>query len=137
MATDCVFCRIMTGAEPEPRDFRALGGVTEVVAFTPLNPFVSGHTLVVPMDHVADVTQADGQTVTDVMEATEVGDAMVAETDAEGFNVITSAGAAATQTVMHWHVHVIPRRPDDELGPWPWGPPRYAAGLDHRTGPGV
>jgi diadenosine tetraphosphate (Ap4A) HIT family hydrolase len=125
MADDgCPFCDIAAGVASEPGDFRALGGVTDVFAFTPLNPFVPGHTLVVPMDHVIDITDADVQVVTDVMEATiEVGQAMVAETDAGGFNVITSAGAAATQTVMHWHVHVIPRQDGDELGGWPWEPP--------------
>lgn len=35
------------------------------------------------------------------------------------FNLITSAGAAATQTVAHLHVHYVPRRTGDGLGlPW-------------------
>jgi histidine triad (HIT) family protein len=35
-------------------------------------------------------------------------------------NVINSAGGSATQTVMHTHVHLVPRRPGDAMGPiWP------------------
>ena len=38
----------------------------------------------------------------------------------DGLNVIQSNGAAATQTVMHLHIHVVPRWEDDEVGRiWP------------------
>jgi histidine triad (HIT) family protein len=38
-------------------------------------------------------------------------------------NLITSKGSAATQTVFHLHVHLVPRQVDDGL-PLPWTPPR-------------
>src|SRR5690606_22839209 len=38
----------------------------------------------------------------------------------EGLNVIQSNGAAATQTVRHVHIHLVPRRTGDAMGPiWP------------------
>ena len=38
----------------------------------------------------------------------------------EGLNVIQSNGAVATQTVMHLHIHLVPRWSSDELGRiWP------------------
>ncbi|MGV7921493.1 HIT domain-containing protein, partial [Mycobacterium kansasii] len=38
----------------------------------------------------------------------------------EGLNVIQSNGEAATQTVPHLHVHLVPRRSGDAMGPiWP------------------
>ena len=117
---DCPFCAIVTGHAPEPKDLRWFEDV-ETIAFTPLRPFVPGHTLVVPVEHVAHIGAASPEVTGQVMTvAAEVGVGLVSETEAEAFNVITSAGAAATQTVMHWHVHVIPRRPGDPLGPWPW-----------------
>ncbi len=37
-----------------------------------------------------------------------------------GINIIQSNGAAATQSVMHLHVHVVPRWHNDQLGRiWP------------------
>lgn len=45
------------------------------------------------------------------------------------FNIITSAGAAATQSVWHLHLHVVPRSTDDGLMV-PWG--RSTANA-HRT----
>ena len=42
---------------------------------------------------------------------------------AEGVNLINSCGAAAWQTVFHFHIHVIPRYADDPLRlPWTPGP---------------
>ena len=44
---------------------------------------------------------------------------LAAEMGLESCNFITSAGLAATQTVMHLHVHVVPRRDGDGLAlPW-------------------
>lgn len=40
-------------------------------------------------------------------------------------NLITSKGDAATQSVLHLHVHVVPRQADDDL-PLPWTPQHAA-----------
>ena len=38
---------------------------------------------------------------------------------ADGVNLLNASGAAAWQTVFHFHVHVIPRYEDDPLRlPW-------------------
>jgi len=43
--------------------------------------------------------------------------------DPDGLNVINSCGAAAWQTIFHFHLHVIPRYEDDPLKlPWVPGP---------------
>jgi histidine triad (HIT) family protein len=42
--------------------------------------------------------------------------------DADGLNLVVNSGAAAGQDVFHYHVHVIPRRPDDGFDiPLPFG----------------
>ena len=38
---------------------------------------------------------------------------------ADGFNVVQNNGPAAGQTVLHFHIHVIPRRPGDGVNGWP------------------
>lgn len=74
-----------------------------------------GHVLVIPYQHVPDVG-ADAAVSALTM-------ACAAELAAElsDCNVITSRGPAATQTVFHLHLHVVPRSAGDNLA-LPWTP---------------
>jgi histidine triad (HIT) family protein len=100
----------------------------DVVAFTPLNPVTPGHLLVVPDQHVEDA-RTDPLITAEVMRrAAEVA------RDAGECNIITSAGAAATQTVQHLHVHVVPRREGDGLL-LPWTHPAEAVQTLTDAGP--
>lgn len=84
-----------------------------VVAFEPLSPVAPGHRLIVPKTHLRDAAENPFVTGT-VMEC-----AAMAARALGDCNIITSIGPAATQTVFHLHVHVVPRRPGDGLAlPW-------------------
>lgn len=113
----CPFCAIITGAAPA----RLVHETDETLAFFPDVPAVRGHTLVVPKTHVSDFLLADDQTSAAVASATTVvGRALDALLRPEGMNTITSAREAATQSVMHLHVHVLPRWRGDAMGDlWP------------------
>lgn len=103
---DCVFCGRIKRGEYDGSGFGA-------VSFEPLNPVVPGHRLFVPGWHCADAREIEG-----VAAAAKLAAWHASKTD-EDFNLITSAGGAATQTVFHLHVHYVPRRPDDGLLlPW-------------------
>lgn len=85
------------------------------VAFAPLRPVTPGHFLVVPREHVETALMS--------AEATGLAFAFAARMARmmrlEDFNLITSAGARATQTVFHLYVHVVPRTEGDGLHlPW-------------------
>ena len=114
---DCDFCRIARGEEPaevvcEGRDW---------LAFFPLNPATPGHTLVIPRAHIVDLWHADPTLGAELMAAViKVGRAIHAALAPEGMNLITSAGAAAEQSVFHLHLHVVPRWSKDGFGQiWP------------------
>ena len=103
----CAFCDIVF--EQAPATIVRRWG--DSVAFVPLNPVTPGHLLVVPVLHVRDAIEAP-----EVTGATMRHAAMLAERPC---NIITSAGAEATQTVLHFHVHIVPRRAGDGLAlPW-------------------
>lgn len=105
----CVFCRIVTGESPATivRRWR------KAVAFVPLNPVTDGHVLVVPTVHVRDAAQDPDVSAFTMAAASELA------REAGPCNIITSAGAEATQTVFHLHLHVVPRREGDGLAlPW-------------------
>lgn len=102
-AFTCPFCEM---AEERP-------GNTDVMIIEPLNPVTTGHVMAVPRKHFKDATA-------DPAEASKVF--FVAANFIRGggdFNLITSVGKWATQTVMHFHLHLVPRREDDGLHlPW-------------------
>lgn len=116
--TDCPFCPAETSKWA--RD-DILYEDRDTLAFFPLRPATLGHTLVIPRSHTPDFLQMDlplarplGATVW------RVGRALKGVFAPEGMNVITSAGSAATQTVFHLHVHVVPRWTGDAMGDlWP------------------
>jgi histidine triad (HIT) family protein len=87
------------------------------IVVVPLNPVVPGHVLVIPRNHVEDFG-ADPITSGMVMARAAALIRPYTE-DGGAFNIITSIGADATQTVKHLHVHVVPRLAGDGLKlPW-------------------
>lgn len=106
----CAFCRIINGHEAAT----LVRGWSDAVAFVPLDPVTSGHVLVVPRTHVDDATASPEVTAAVFGRAAELAGRY------EAVNLLTSVGRAATQSVFHLHVHVIPRRAGDGLM-LPWG----------------
>ena len=109
--TDCVFCQIAAGEAPAE-----IVRENEVaVAFVPLDPVTPGHLLVVPRKHVRDALADPAITAVTMLVA--------AQTAQESYpcNLITSAGREATQSIMHLHIHIVPRRDGDGLA-LPWTP---------------
>ena len=81
--------------------------------FEPLNPVTEGHLLVVPRKHVEDISVDPDIAALVMAEVSRLTD------DMSDVNVITSKGSLATQTVPHFHVHIVPRRKGDGLHlPW-------------------
>lgn len=115
MTTDpnCVFCGIVAGKEPA--DYVAEW--PDAIAIVPRHPVVEGHTLVIPRVHVRDA--AERPEVTGATFAAASRMAVALGSSLPYFNLITSVGAPATQTVFHLHVHLVPRADGDGLHlPW-------------------
>lgn len=108
----CVFCEIVKGNAPA----EIVADGARWVAFGPLNPHVPGHLLFVPRVHVRSATDHP-KIATTVFEAA----ARYAAEHLGDVNILTSVGAAATQTVEHLHIHVLPRGERDDIpADWPW-----------------
>ncbi|MFI0020339.1 MULTISPECIES: HIT family protein [Streptomyces griseus group] len=117
MVASCVFCEIVTGRAPA--DIVREWG--DVIAIRPLDPVTPGHVLVIPHTHVPDVGRDPGVSARTMACAAELAAGLPA------VNVITSKGHAATQTVAHLHLHIVPRTAGDNL-PLPWTPQQHTAG---------
>jgi len=113
---DCLFCKIVAGELPG----EILDEDERTVAFMDLNPATPGHALVIPRAHSADLMDiSDDDLAACTVAARRLAAKMRETIDPEGFNVLNCCGAAAWQTVFHFHLHVVPRNSDDPLKlPW-------------------
>jgi histidine triad (HIT) family protein len=103
----CVFCNRIDAA-----DYR--GSARGCVRFEPLNPVTPGHMLFVHRVHSSSA--AEQPWITGLVFETAADHGRVIGLP---FNLITSVGAAATQTIRHLHIHYLPRRVNDGLMlPW-------------------
>jgi len=99
---DCIFCKIASGEMEVPLVYEN----EHVVAFDDIAPKAKVHTLVVPKEHVVNLTDdPDSDLLGHVFGAVhEV--AKIKGIDKTGFRIIQNNGPDANQTVFHLHVHV-------------------------------
>ena len=109
---DCLFCKIVAGELPAT----IVAEDERTVAFMDINPATRGHVLVVPREHAVDLLEVARDDLAACAVAAQRLAARAKEAlGADGVNLINSCGAAAWQTVFHFHVHVIPRYEGDPL----------------------
>lgn len=109
---ECVFCRIVAGELP---CFRLLEDEL-TLAFMDINPAHPGHALVIPKRHARDIYElGEADLAATALSARRVARAVRDALRPEGLNLVQSNGAAAAQSVMHFHMHVLPRVSGDAL----------------------
>ena len=105
----CIFCRIVAGEIPS----RQVYADDAAVAFLDLKPLKTGHTLVVPREHVSDAL-AGPQVLAAIAPAiAATGRLLQDKLKATGMNIVSNVGADAGQSVFHLHVHLVPRYAED------------------------
>jgi len=106
MKNDCVFCAIAAGEIPSFKVYED----DLVLAYLDINPFSKGHTLVIPKAHSTGLLDTDEATLAAVIaRVKKVAAHLKAALPCDGFNILQNNGAAAGQTVMHLHFHIVPR----------------------------
>jgi histidine triad (HIT) family protein len=115
---DCLFCGIVAGTIPS----ETIDSDERTVAFMDINPATAGHALVVPRQHSADLLEiGEDDLAATALAAQRLARRMKDVLGADGINLINACGAAAWQTVFHFHIHVVPRYEGDPLK-LPWVP---------------
>ena len=110
---DCVFCKIIDGQLPSMK----IDEDDSTLTFMDIHPLSSGHCLVVPKHHAATIFEADVRDLEAAMvTAKRVALAIQEALRPDGLNVLQANGAAAFQSVPHFHLHLIPRWADDGKG---------------------
>lgn len=110
MQDNCIFCKIANGMIPsktlyEDEDFRVI---------LDLGPATKGHALILPKQHSDNLYELPDETAAKVMVlAKKMAAKMTEKLQCDGFNIVQNNGEVAGQTVMHYHLHLIPRYQDD------------------------
>ena len=113
----CPFCAIVGSRAPARIIFES----RTALAFFPTSPATIGHTLLIPKRHIRDLWELETPEGEDLIaHLLPLARALRTALEPHGFNIINSAGVAATQSVFHFHIHLVPRWDNDGFGPlWP------------------
>jgi diadenosine tetraphosphate (Ap4A) HIT family hydrolase len=110
MSPSCPFCTL-----PESRIASRAPLALVVPDAHPVSP---GHTLIIPVRHVTSFFETTSEERVALMEALDWARLDVLTRKApDGFNIGINDGAAAGQTIMHLHLHLIPRYAGDRPDP--------------------
>lgn len=81
-------------------------------------PVSPGHMLIIPKRHVASFFETTELEKTALFKLlAEARELALKEHNPDGFNIGLNDGATAGQTVMHMHIHLIPRYKGDMIDP--------------------
>lgn len=109
---ECIFCKIVSGGAPAHRVFED----DRTLVFMDIFPVADGHTLVIPKAHSSNLLDASEPDLEAVIATSRaVAHALREVIAPDGIGVFQLNGAAAGQTVFHYHVHLIPRMRGDSL----------------------
>ena len=107
----CIFCKIIDHEIPSSVIYED----ESVIAFLDVSQVTRGNTLVVPKKHVANILECDPDTLSHLIQVTQMLAKRIMErTNAKGINILNNTHEAAGQTVMHLHFHIIPRYDEND-----------------------
>ena len=113
---DCVFCRIASGGIQGLRVYED----AETLAFMDIAKDVDGHILVIPKKHCNNIMDCGRDTLNAVMQTVKtVSMHLTEKCGYDGVNLLNACGESAGQSVPHFHIHIIPRKRNDQIDAWP------------------
>ena len=109
----CVFCKIISGEFNSSKIYED----DKVLAILDLSQATYGHTLVMPKEHYENIFDLEEETAKHLFSVVKKICNHYQETlpNLKGINLLNNSGEKAGQTVMHYHMHILPRYEDDDL----------------------
>jgi len=106
---DCIFCKIIRGEIPSFKVYED----DLVFAFEDINPISPGHTLVIPKNHAKNIWEISEQDLVAVQIASKrIAQGIKEALNVDGIAFMQLNGRAVSQEVMHYHLHLVPRKAD-------------------------
>ncbi|KRN99753.1 HIT family protein [Companilactobacillus kimchiensis] len=116
---DCIFCKIINNEIPSTTIYED----DDIKAFFDISQVTPGHTLVVPKKHVKDIFEYDEDLAERVFKKVPMIARAIKESNPDiiGMNICQNNGEIAYQSVMHSHIHLVPRYSKDDDFSMHWG----------------
>jgi len=109
---NCIFCKIVGGEIP----CFNLHEDDDTLAFMDINPANEGHALAIIKAHHENVHAIPDDLIgACARTAKRIAGAVEAALSPDGINLIQANGPGAAQSVPHFHIHIMPRRMDDNM----------------------
>lgn len=109
--SECIFCKI---ANHEINSYTVYEDEV-CIAFLDLSQATYGHTLVVSKEHATNILEVSDQTLAHMSTVVkQLANTIKEKLGAKGVNILTNANKEAGQTVMHFHIHIIPRYDEND-----------------------
>src|SRR5438309_8586721 len=108
----CIFCKIVNGKIP----YRKITETEKSLAFLDAFPLTRGHTLVIPKRHYIKIQEMSKEENADLFEVVRLLTEKM-ERLAPSSLVAIHNGKESGQEIPHVHVHIIPRKTEDSVGP--------------------
>ena len=106
---ECIFCTLPPN--------RIVIDLPLVVTIRDAYPVSRGHTLVLPKRHIQSFFDLSEQEREQMFQALTESRMQLLELQPDGFNIGINDGPAAGQTILHLHLHIIPRYAGDITDP--------------------
>jgi len=107
----CIFCEIIKGNIPSKKVYED----DEILAILDISQTTKGHTLVMPKKHYENFLEMPKNEYEHLMgKVQEIAAKVTKNLEANGCNILINTNAVAGQSVMHTHVHIIPRYDDSD-----------------------
>lgn len=110
--SNCIFCKIGQSKKIAFANFKYCFAIKDK------NPVSLGHVLIIPYRHFENWFEADLETQFDIIKAiNEIKKMLDTQYHPDGYNIGINCGVPAGQSIMHLHVHLIPRYKNDVENP--------------------
>lgn len=109
---DCIFCKIINNEIPNTTIYED----DDIKAFFDISQVTPGHTLIVPKKHVKNIFEYDEELAQRVFKKVPMIARAIKESNPDiiGMNICLNNGEIAYQSVMHSHIHLVPRYSKDD-----------------------
>jgi len=113
---DCIFCKIVNGDIPSMKVYED----EHTMVFMDIAKDVDGHMIAISKKHINNILDCDVDTLNHLMfTVKKIANHCVDECEYDGINLLNANDESADQSVPHFHIHIIPRKRNDNVDAWP------------------
>lgn len=107
----CIFCKIVANEIPSKKIYED----DLVLGMLDISQTTKGHSLVLPKKHYDNILEMPKEELDHMINVVQdLSKQLINKLDAKGINVLTNINEAAGQSVLHAHIHLIPRYDEND-----------------------